>query len=676
VEAGAAYVTDWLEHLTGRYGTAAEGGVRFYNFDNEPDIWHATHRDVHPAGASYDEIRDRTYEIGAAAKAVDPAALTLGPVGWGWNSLFMSGHDQETCNRLGGSCWSNPPDRAAHGGTPFGEWYLAQLRAYEQEHGVRLLDYYDNHWYPQGSGVAFGNGSDPATNALRLRSTRNLWDPAYVDESWINDTTRLIPRMREMVAANYPGTRTAITEYNWGALEDINGALAQADVLGIFGRERLDLATLWAPPGADQPGAYAFRMFRNYDGEGGAFGNTSVAATSADQDKLAIYAAQTPGQPLTVVVINKTGEELSSMVRLGSGKLNRSPAEGWQYSAADLDTITRTQLMPVPVPPCVDCGASDPMLSGVFPANSISTFEIDAVQDTQPPSVPGTPVATDTTPTTLALDWPMSTDNVGVAAYEVNLRDGKEDVTTVTTQTSAYRFTGLIPGDLYHFYVRARDPAGNWSDWAPGGPVKLPFDEGVPPTAPGTPVVTALLPTALTVTWPAATDDERVGGYEVWLEQGDVVSRVGTTDGATLTFAITGLQQQRQYGVRIRAVDNDGLVSPYSPVLRVTTPRAASDCAVTYRVVAQWSGGFQADVTVRNPLDVALNGWTVGWTYAAGQRVQQVWNGVLAPGDPPSVSVRNADWNGVVPPGESRTFGLIGTWQGSNPPPSPTCARS
>ena len=73
----------------------------------------------------------------------------------------------------------------------------------------------------------------------------------------------------------------------------MNGALAQADVLGIFGREGLDLATLWAAPIRSilvlnwQPGAFAFRMYRNYDGQGAAFGDTSVAASSADQGQLA-----------------------------------------------------------------------------------------------------------------------------------------------------------------------------------------------------------------------------------------------------------------------------------------------------------------------------------------------------------------------------------------------------
>src|SRR6185503_19599851 len=138
--------------------------------------------------------------------------------------------------------------RLAHGNVPLVEWYLQQLRTYEQQNGVRLLDYLDLHYYPQANGVSLSGAGNTTTQALRLRSTRSLWDPTYTDESWIGEAVQLIPRMRQWVNTDYPGTRLAIGEYNWGALDHINGALAQADVLGIFGREGLDLATLWDPP--------------------------------------------------------------------------------------------------------------------------------------------------------------------------------------------------------------------------------------------------------------------------------------------------------------------------------------------------------------------------------------------------------------------------------------------
>lgn len=361
------FVQDWIGHLIGRYGSAAADGVRFYNLDNEPMLWNDTHRDVHPQPVGYDELRDRTYLYAAAIKAADPAALTLGPVLWGWTAYFYSALDAAP----GGAWWENPLDRNAHGGVPFVAWYLAQMSAYEEQHGVRILDYLDLHYYPQAQGVALSGAGSGETQALRLRTTRSLWDPTYVDESWIADTdggpaVRLIPRMKEWVAANYPGTKLAITEYNWGALDHLNGALAQADVLGIFGREGLDLATLWDPPTAGEPGAFAFRIYRNYDGAGAAFGATSVRAASADQARLAVYAAQRgDDDALTLVVINKGASPLTSTVTI-SGFTPAASAQVYRYSAADLGAIVRQP----------DLAVAADRITTIFPEMSITLIAL------------------------------------------------------------------------------------------------------------------------------------------------------------------------------------------------------------------------------------------------------------------------------------------------------------
>jgi hypothetical protein len=331
------FVQDWMRHLSGRYGSAAAGGVRFYNLDNEPMLWSDTHRDVHPAPLGYDELRDRTLAYAAAIKAVDPAAATLGPAEWGWSGYFWSALDAAP----GGAWWNNPLDRLAHGNTPLVEWYLQQLRAYEQQHGTRILDYLDLHYYPQASGVSLSPAGSASTQTLRLRTTRSLWDPTYADESWIGEAVQLIPRMRDWVARNYPGTRLAIGEYNWGALDHVNGAIAQADVLGIFGREGLDLATLWDPPTASQPGAFAFRLYRNYDGGGATFGDVAVDASSADQATLAVYAAQRSSDgALTVMVVNKTGNPQTSPLAL-TGLAPAASAQVYRYGAANLAAIVR-----------------------------------------------------------------------------------------------------------------------------------------------------------------------------------------------------------------------------------------------------------------------------------------------------------------------------------------------
>ncbi|WFE37324.1 glycoside hydrolase family 44 protein [Micromonospora sp. WMMD998] len=468
VAVGPQYVADFVTHLKERFGAAGNGGVRFYNLDNEPDLWHATHRDVRPAGLGYDELRDRTYEYAAAIKEADPGAKTLGPVGWGLNSIFYSGLDQDTCGRTG--CWSNPPDKAAHGGQDLGPWYLDRMREYEQEHGTRILDYFDVHLYPQQSGVSGSDAGDAATQALRLRSTRQLWDPTYVDESWINQPVRFIPRLRELADQHYPGTKIAMTEYSWGGYGSLNGALAEADVLGIFGREGLDLASLWTAPTADQPVANAFRIYRNYDGKGGAFGETSVRATSADQDKLAVYAAERASdKATTLVVVNKSGDDLTSPVALTG--VTASSAEVYRYSAANLTGITREDDQPV----------TADGFTATFPANSVTHLVLPrgaAPGDTKPPTAPGKPNAGTVTADSVALSWAPSTDDTGVTGYDVHRVDATGTVKVGSATGTSYTVTGLSADTPYTFVVTARDAAGNVSAASPGLAVR---------TAPATP---------------------------------------------------------------------------------------------------------------------------------------------------------------------------------------------
>ncbi len=351
-----AFVTEWVNHMVSVFGAADEGGVQFYAMDNEPMLWNSTHRDVHPDPTTYDEMRDRTYAYAAAVKAADPNAFTLGPVVWGWCAYFYSAAD---------GCGPGA-DYQAHGNTGFVEWYLQQMSAYEQAHDVRILDYVDVHIYPQIDGVFSEDLGSAAVQAARLRSTRQLWDPTYVHEGWIGQPVYLIPRMKTWVADNYPGTKTAITEYNWGAYGYLNGALAQADLLGIFGREGLDLATLWTAPSTNQPVAYAFRMYRNYDGQHHKFGDTSVFAESDNQEQLAIYAAKrsTDGA-LTLIVINKTNAPITSPLTL----TNFNPAlnaQVYRYSAANLNAIVQQAPQPV----------SANGFTATYPANSITLFVI------------------------------------------------------------------------------------------------------------------------------------------------------------------------------------------------------------------------------------------------------------------------------------------------------------
>jgi hypothetical protein len=357
----STFQQDWVRHLTNRWGLAAQGGVRYYCLDNEWSIWHSTHRDVHPVGATMREVRDTFFEYAEKVKALDPGAWIVAPEEWGWSGYLYSGYDQQWAGQHG---WNNLPDRATNGGWDYLPWFLDQARRRETATGQRLLDVFSVHWYPQNG--EFSDDTSRATRAKRNRSTRSLWDTNYVDQSWINTKVKLIPRLKSWVATNYPGTLIGITEYNWGAENHVNGATAQADVLGILGREGLDLATRWTTPASNTPTYKAIKLYRNYDGHKSAFGQISVSAGGSNPDSLAVFAAErTNDAALTIMAINKTNAYTPLNLSL-TNFASANAAQAWQLTASNL-------ILRLP-----DLNVSNNAMTAFLPPQSVTLFVVPA----------------------------------------------------------------------------------------------------------------------------------------------------------------------------------------------------------------------------------------------------------------------------------------------------------
>ena len=194
------------------------------------------------------------------------------------------------------------------------------------------------------------------------------------------------------------------------------------------------------------------------------------------------------------------------------------------------------------------------------------------------------------------------------------------------------------------------------------------------PTTPGTPTASNVTSTGATLAWTSSTDNVRVSGYDVVRVQGTTETPVETS--ATNSATLTGLTPSTVYSFAVYARDAAGNRSTRSGTVSVTTPSGGGSggCTAVYRVVNQWAGGFQADVTVTNG-PVASTGWTVNWTFANGQTVTQIWSGQDTPNGA-SHSVRNMSYNGNLGPNASTTFGFLGSWNGTNSVPTTTCTRS
>jgi len=318
-----------LTRIVNKYGQGASGGVKFFILDNEPGVWLANHRDVHPIGPKMDELLNDIKAYGTAVKAADPTAQVLATEEWGWPNFINSAYDGQN---PGGT------DRAAHNNMDQFPYLLQQMSQYDASLGHRTLDYLSWHFYTSGTNEQSSDAS-PTTALLRNRSTRQLWDPNYLSESWINAKQYIIPRMQGWINTYYPGTKTAITEYDWGGEGSMNGATAEADILGIFGRQGLDLATRWGGLDSTDPSYQAMKMYRNYDGSKSTFGDTSVGVTVVNCDYLSTFAAiRSSDHALTIMVVNKTLSG-TTPVTLNIANFNpKSIAHVWQLSSS---TITQ-----------------------------------------------------------------------------------------------------------------------------------------------------------------------------------------------------------------------------------------------------------------------------------------------------------------------------------------------
>ncbi len=278
------------------------------SLDNEPDLWAGTHARIHPAPVTYAELTQRNAEFATAVKDAWPAAQTLGFVSYGY---------------AGYTTLQGAPDAGGNG--EFLGYYLDAMAAAGTAAGHRVIDHLDLHWYTEarGDGVRCADVPDARCAAARVQATRSLWDPGYREDSWIvNDVLdapiRLIPWVQDTIAARYPGTGLALTEWNYGGGNHVSGALATADALGIFGREGVSVATLWLLHGDEPYTRAGLRAFTSHDGAGAAFAETSVSAQTSDVARVTVYASHGADGRVVIIAINKDAAAVTAGLRVAA----------------------------------------------------------------------------------------------------------------------------------------------------------------------------------------------------------------------------------------------------------------------------------------------------------------------------------------------------------------------
>lgn len=348
----------------------AQGKKIFYTLDNEPGLWNETHKLLHPAKTTYAEMADRTKRFGTMIKKLAPQSLVFGLVAYGFNELISL---------------QDAPDAT---GDTYVDFYLDTAKKLEEEEGKRIIDVLDFHWYPEvtvdgkhlvepgSSQTSQSTNPSKAEIEARVQAPRSLWDPTYIETSWItkdyyNGSTpiRLIPWLKEKIAVHYPGTKLAITEYDYGDGIHISHGVAQADLLGIFGREEVFAANFL--PLIDpltilnSYTAGAFEMYLNYDGKGSMVGDLSLKTKNPDVKRLSIYAMKSTKDQkvLHIIAINKTETVIPLKITLTSSGYKK--ATPYRLTSANVKPKATKSIL-----------LTGDILADRLPPLSVTTFEL------------------------------------------------------------------------------------------------------------------------------------------------------------------------------------------------------------------------------------------------------------------------------------------------------------
>lgn len=202
--------------------------------------------------------------------------------------------------------------------------------------------------------------------------------------------------------------------------------------------------------------------------------------------------------------------------------------------------------------------------------------------DTEQPTTPANLSSPSHTSATVNLSWTASTDNTGVAGY--NIYNGGTYVGATTTPSStSYTVIGLTPNTTYSFTVRAKDGAGNLS----AASNALSVTTASPPAPPTNLALTSSTLTSLTLSWSPPSNLSGVVGYNLYVGSKQVAATSGTT------YTLTNLLPNRTYSVTVRSFDAAGSTSAASNTLAATTAAGPGTLA--------FSDDFQ---------DGAADGWT------------------------------------------------------------------
>jgi fibronectin type 3 domain-containing protein len=345
----------------------------FVSLDNEPELWNSTHLEVQgPNPVTSDDYIAKTITMTEALKNQFPDMVLFGPVHYGFQGIYN---------------WQGELSATPSGSNWFPDKYLTALSTASASYGKPLVDVYDFHWYAEeydANGTRSidmtGTTLTDAQVQLIVQSPRNLCDPTFTDSTnsnpWIyqelgNTPINILGRLQAKINAEFPGMKISLTEYENGGWNHIAGTIAQADNLGIFGSQGVFAANFWPPNGTYSYALAGFRAFRDFDGAGANFGDTSLQTSSSNVQNVVVYASMdstTPSRYVFVAINRSTTMQVTAI----NGQSLSGTANLYQMTAASAQGQNPVQPVSIGTTP-----VSGSSLTITLPALSVTTIEVN-----------------------------------------------------------------------------------------------------------------------------------------------------------------------------------------------------------------------------------------------------------------------------------------------------------
>jgi hypothetical protein len=286
-----------LNHWFGAGGLGLDpNGIRYWNMDNEVEIWSSTHDDVMPTQLSAEAFMQRYFAVAKKARALYPNIRLTGPVSpnewqwYNWNNSLVTGADGKQY--------------------PWLEFFIRRLAEEEQSTGIRLLDVIDLHFYPSSSSAAnvvqyhrvFFDSTYLFPEANGVKVVNGGWDNSIQIEdifgrcqNWLN---------QYMGPGN--GVTFAISETATQLQNDPNSlAVWYGSTMGEFMNHGVEFFSPW---NWDYGMWEALHLYSRYNK------NISVQAISSDESNVSAYAsANNTNDSVTVALVNRSLSQPSTV---------------------------------------------------------------------------------------------------------------------------------------------------------------------------------------------------------------------------------------------------------------------------------------------------------------------------------------------------------------------------